>query len=90
MLWSITDDCETELDKYEGYPSLYEKKEIEVIVQGKVTKAMAYVMTSAYDDKSSLPSEYYLGVIRQGYLSNGLDIKHLDQAHNECIKEINV
>ncbi len=89
VLWEITEDCETELDKYEGYPRLYEKKEIKVKVKGKIKKAMAYVMTAEHNGKSSLPSEYYLGVINKGYLDNGLNLEPLKEAHIECLKEVN-
>lgn len=88
VLWEITEDCEAALDMYEGYPRLYEKKEIKVKIKGKSKKAMAYVMTEGYMDKPNLPTDYYLGVINQGYIENGLDTEPLKEAHLECLKEV--
>ncbi len=89
VLWEITEDCEAELDKYEGYPRLYEKREVKVKVKGKVKKAMTYVMNEKYNDKPSIPTEYYLRVIKQGYLDNGLELEPLKEAHLRCLKEVN-
>ncbi|MEG0579487.1 MAG: gamma-glutamylcyclotransferase family protein, partial [Niameybacter sp.] len=36
VLWEITEACEEELDRYEGYPSLYEKQIIEVQIDGRI------------------------------------------------------
>ncbi len=88
VLWEITEDCEVALDMYEGYPRLYEKREVKVKIGTKIKKAMAYIMTDEYNDKPSLPTDYYLGVINQGYLDNGLDLEPLKQAHIKCLKEV--
>ncbi len=88
VLWEITEDCEVALDMYEGYPRLYEKREVKVKIGTKIKKAMAYIMTDEYNDKPSLPTAYYLGVINQGYLDNGLDLETLKRAHLECLKEV--
>lgn len=44
VLWEITEDCKVALDLYEGYPNLYIKEEVEVMVKGKPKTAMVYIM----------------------------------------------
>lgn len=88
VLWEITEDCEAALDMYEGYPRLYEKKEVKVKIGSKVKKVMVYVMAEEYTNKPSLPTDYYYSVIAKGYQDNGLDLETLKQAHLECLKEV--
>lgn len=88
VLWKITGECEENLDLYEGYPRLYEKKEIKVKVSGKVKKAMAYIMTEDYGNIPAKPIDYYYQVIAQGYAHNKLDIKPLEIAFRECLEEM--
>jgi gamma-glutamylcyclotransferase (GGCT)/AIG2-like uncharacterized protein YtfP len=85
VLWKITEDCETALDLYEGYPNLYIKKEVEVFINDKPRKAMVYVMTSEYVDMVAAPTEYYFNVIAGGYSDNGIDLKPLQIAYSECL-----
>ena len=88
VLWEITEACEEALDVYEGYPSLYEKKTIEVETDNKIQKAMVYVMAKKYETMPAIPTSYYLGTIAQGYTDNGLDLEILKIAHLECLKEL--
>ena len=88
VLWEITEACEEELDRYEGYPSLYEKQIIEVEIDGRIEEAMVYVMAKRYRTMPALPTSYYLGTIADGYADNDIDLKPLETAHLECIKEI--
>ena len=88
VLWEITEDCEVALDLYEGYPNLYIKKEVEVIVEGKSIKAMAYIMASEYTDMVEAPTEYYFNVIARGYSDNGIDLKPLQISYSECLSEL--
>ena len=88
VLWEITEDCEMALDMYEGYPRLYEKREVKVKIGNKVKKTMVYVMTEEYTNKPSLPTDYYYNVIAKGYQDNGLDLEPLKQALLESLKEV--
>lgn len=88
VLWEITDDCERALDLYEGFPNLYIKKQIEVTVDGKMTKAMVYIMSSEYTDMAASPTEYYFNVIARGYSDNGIDLRPLQIAYSECLAEL--
>ena len=61
LLWKITPKCEQSLDFYEGYPNLYEKKE--VIVQtrtGEQAGVAVYIMNEPYQSQPAIPSDFYL------------------------------
>lgn len=88
VLWKITEECENVLDIYEGYPSLYVKKEVEIITGDKVVKAMVYIMAKQYKDMPAPPTEYYFNVIARGYSDNGVDLKGLQIAYSECLSEL--
>ena len=88
VLWEITDDCETALDLYEGFPTFYIKKQVEITVDDKPTKAMIYVMVEEYTNLASKPTDYYFNVIARGYYDNGLDYEPLQTAYADCLKEL--
>ena len=89
VLWEISDECERALDVYEGYPSLYVKEEVEVIVDDKPVKTMVYIMAREYTDMVAVPTEYYFNVIVRGYLDNALDTLPLEIAYSECVLNLN-
>jgi len=72
-LFEITHDCETALDRYEGFPRLYSKIHFEMDEK----LMMAYVMNQR--DIRPPSSGYYAG-IRRGYFNFGLDVSYLEQA----------
>lgn len=73
LLWEITLDCERSLDRYEGYPHLYEKKTVTVETEdGQKIKAMVYVMTKGHESPA-MPSGYYFQGIVEGFRQNGMD-----------------
>jgi len=88
ILWEITEDCETALDLYEGFPNLYIKKQVEVMVEGKPIKTMVYIMAGEYTNMVAAPTEYYFNVIAKGYSDNGIDLKPLQIAYSECLSEL--
>lgn len=80
VLWEITQQCERSLDRYEGFPSFYEKKSITVYTDGDTTiKAMVYVMTSEHNYPALPTSRYYEG-IKTGFLQNGIPADALEDA----------
>ena len=90
VLWEITERCEESLDVYEGYPRLYVKKDVEIInLKNEKIQAFAYVMAEEYTDSPALPSIYYLHLVEQGYIDNGLDTDNLRKALSEIVGEIN-
>ena len=73
LLWEITPDCERSLDRYEGYPHLYEKKNVTVETEdGQRIKAMVYVMTKGHEAPAIPGSGYFWGIV-EGFRQNGMD-----------------
>lgn len=71
LLWDIRPKDELALDHYEGFPNLYGKQMLDVELNGKIVRAMVYVMTPGHE--AGYPSEHYLNVIAEGYRSAGFD-----------------
>lgn len=47
LIWEIGEQDERNLDRYEGYPVFYHKKEIEVQLGGERKNAMVYIIVAA-------------------------------------------
>lgn len=73
LIWEITKGNENSLDRYEGYPTCYDKIDIIVNVNGKVVSAMAYVMTYEYQKRYIKPRSGYKEQIFRGYRDAGFD-----------------
>lgn len=75
-LWKISAADERALDRYEGFPSFYQKHTVEVLVDGgrKVT-GMVYIMRP--DARPGFPSEAYIDTIYRGYMDFDLDARFL-------------
>lgn len=86
LVWEIQPWDECRLDKYEGYPNYYFKKNIMVTVAGKKKKAMVYIMNER--QRPGRPSAQYVNTILQGYIENDMDIaifkRSLDVNSIEC------
>jgi len=84
LVWTITESDEKSLDRYEGYPHYYIKRDLEVKVtplsggEPVTVTAMVYIMT----DCRSLhaPTAGYYGVLDEGYQRFGFDREILEQA----------
>ena len=86
LLWEITERCEQSLDRYEGFPTLYEKHTVTVYKKdGVPVEAMVYIMTKEYN-KVALPAWHYYASIVAGYKENDIDVKPLHAVVGE-IKE---
>ena len=92
-VWKVSDTDEIALDKYEGYPDFYYKKEIKINYKSlkdnqiKNTNAFIYIMHE--DRKLGIPTSYYLGVCIKGYIRFHFDISLLEDALDLSIKEVN-
>ena len=88
LVWELSEADEKMLDRYEGYPSYYFKKDLEVkvtsIADGKVTDltAMVYIMTEGRP--LATPCIGYYGVLMDGYDDFGFDEQILDDALEEA------
>jgi gamma-glutamylcyclotransferase (GGCT)/AIG2-like uncharacterized protein YtfP len=77
VLWNITDQCEYHLDLLEGFPTYYDKHDVEVVWQGQTVTAMTYRMV---EQGLRRPSMGYVAILEQGYQEHGLPIEQLDAA----------
>jgi len=79
LVWEIGEQDERNLDRYEGYPVFYYKKEIEVQLVGERKNAMAY----AIDENRELgvPSARYYNVLENAYWKFGFPMGILLEAH---------
>lgn len=85
-VWEVTPDDEARLDRYEGYPRFYYKKEMTLEVTGirggraKKRKAFVYIM---HEDRSlGVPSRFYIETCREGYEDFGFDENILADAYD--------
>ena len=75
-IWQITDQDERNLDRYEGFPRLYDKVTFRVQLPDlRTVDAIAYVMTGGRP--WAQPSAYYLETIKQGYRDFGFENRKL-------------
>jgi gamma-glutamylcyclotransferase (GGCT)/AIG2-like uncharacterized protein YtfP len=83
-VFQITNECEKALDVYEDYPHLYDKKELDVILDGSQVIGMTYVMVGKYG--IAPPSKKYFNVVSEGYKNCGLNLHYLLEAEEYSIK----
>lgn len=79
LIWKIGEQDERNLDRYEGYPVFYHKKEIEVQLGGERKNAMVYIM----DESRELgePSAGYYNVLESAYWKFGFPMGILMEVH---------
>lgn len=63
------------MDAYEGCPTFYYKKEMEVTVNRRKIKAFVYIMHE--DRPLEIPNSSYVRTCVQGYRDFGFDLKYL-------------
>lgn len=83
-VWSVTDEDEAALDRYEGFPTFYYKKEIQLPIKGiksgktRIRDCFVYIM---HEERSiGVPSLAYVSVCLEGYISFGFDEHFLAEA----------
>ena len=81
-IWQVNEEHEKSLDRYEGFPRFYYKKE--VIIPGDKT-AFIYIMDERLGVKGT--SRHYYDVCAQGYKDFGLDEKYLKDALKKSLEE---
>lgn len=94
LMWEITPECEKSLDRYEGYPGYYHKKDVTVTdpETGDEFTVMMYEMDEKYK-MPAIPSRAYFDGILKGYLDNNMDprplLRSLRKVKEEYRKELN-
>lgn len=79
LVWTIEKEDEKRLDRYEGYPVFYYKKDLEINLAGKRVTAMAYIMDESRE--YGKPSEGYYGVLERAYRKYGFPMEILTEAY---------
>ena len=79
--WEVSERDEKSLDRYEGYPSFYYKKElmlpIKGIRSGKIRRRKVFVYIMHEERELGIPSSVYVRTCVAGYRHFGFDLKHL-------------
>ena len=78
LVWEIGEPDEASLDRYEGFPSFYYKKDLTVSLGGQEVTAMVYIM----DERRRLgePGGAYYGVLERAYEKFGFPMGILQTA----------
>lgn len=84
VIWEVTETDEKALDRYEGYPNFYYKKEMNMDIKGirtgKVRRRDAFVYIMHEEREIGIPSWYYVNTCLDGYRAFGFDEKYLFDA----------
>lgn len=86
VLWDISDSDEEALDRFEGYPTYYEKQQVRVRYDGRYIRAMVYVMTNKKRSHLEPPSMYYWNTLEYGYRDFDIPLIQMDVAFDSARK----
>ncbi|MBR1645159.1 MAG: gamma-glutamylcyclotransferase [Selenomonadaceae bacterium] len=78
VLWDLTPADEKQLDRYEGYPRVYQKHTVEVEVNGEKFSAMYYSKPDT--QRVNPPCDHYVAVLWKAYEHFGFDLAILQRA----------
>ena len=89
-VWEVSESDEARLDRYEGYPTFYYKKELPItytgIKTGKQRKVTAFVYIMHENRHLGIPTRDYLEVCKDGYRDFGFDENVLKRALHESLE----
>ena len=84
VIWEVTETDEKALDRYEGYPNFYYKKEMTLDIKGirtgKVRRRDAFAYIMHEERELGIPSWYYVNTCLDGYRAFGFDERYLFDA----------
>jgi gamma-glutamylcyclotransferase (GGCT)/AIG2-like uncharacterized protein YtfP len=85
-LWEIDREKISQLDKIEGYPTLYDRRTYPVYVDGKKYPAEVYVMTpnTLKHFEGTAPTDQYVDTVDTGYRNAGIPLEQLYDAVDEA------
>lgn len=79
VIWEISSADEKRLDRYEGYPKFYLKRDVEIETSdGEKLQGMVYVMSG--EQRLNPPCDHYYAVIYDAYRRFGIDLAILKDA----------
>lgn len=91
-VWEVTRTNEMALDRYEGYPNFYYKKEmilnVKGIVTGKMRRRTAFIYIMHEERVLGMPSSFYVKTCLEGYQAFGFDERYLYDAIKVSGREI--
>lgn len=89
-IWEITPNDEKSLDRYEGYPIFYYKKNIKVRCKMSETGNSKYINAFAYimheERAIGMPTVDYMSACIEGYKSFCFDKSTLFEAYNKSLE----
>lgn len=84
-VWAVSERDERNLDRYEGFPTFYYKKELSVTMSesnsGKTRPVNAFVYIMHEERNLGRPAESYVACCTEGYKAFGFDTAFLDEAY---------
>lgn len=90
-VWKVDESCEKALDRYEGYPSFYYKKEIEIdyisIKKKEPRRCKAFVYIMHEERELGIPSRGYVEVCLEGYRTFGFNPILIEEAIIKSMEE---
>ena len=88
-VWEVSLTDELKLDRYEGFPSFYYKKEMRIPVAdirtGKTKLRDAFVYVMHEDRKLGVPTDMYVRTCIEGYRDFGFDTAFLFNAYDRSL-----
>lgn len=88
-VWEVDATDEKALDRYEGYPAFYYKKDMDVYLEkfdGTQQKVKAFVYIMHEERRLGIPTPAYVSTCKFGYTIFGFDFKYLDEAYEKSLK----
>ena len=88
VVWEVTASDEAALDRYEGFPNFYYKRDIRLKYKGirtgkrRTVTAFAYIMHR--DRPVGVPSNFYMRTCLDGYNTFRFNKNILIDAYNKC------
>lgn len=90
VIYEITDKCEKALDRYEGFPTYYVKKNVTLNIGGdkkNKVQALIYVMSRKFENEVFMPRRDYFETIRMGYEKHDISLDSLYLSLKETLNE---
>lgn len=87
-IWSVTEQDEAALDRYEGFPNFYYKKNMRLFVRGirtgKLRERDCFVYIMHEERDIGIPSYTYVNTCLEGYDAFRFDRNILVDAYDKC------
>ena len=88
-VWEVSAENEQALDRYEGFPNFYYKKEMNInvkLLDDTIERRAAFVYIMHEERPLGMPSESYMDICREGYVDFEFDEKFLRAALERSAK----